>query len=403
VHFNCHNQELVPFGPAGVRTFIEALLIAGTSAEDALAASFCLCRFALLPSFQFKAGCAFLEGSTLVSVSLALGCHLPSASALLCCSTIPQQTRTQAPPLLKESHPTPLHSEYGKTPAGDMHQLLAHLFLNPHAPPRRPLPLSRIYESGKPPAGDVLKLLGGAAGGVQALVAMLGLPFCSGSEAAAKLLGALAQNIAGLAAKIAHHGELRCSPPAASTAAKLLFRPSHQMCHRSLNVFSSGAHILLHLALAAPGRETLPAAPSGVHSLIVHPAHCQVLAFFWMQTPRPTKTRRRHGGAAAPPRRSPSPRSSPPRPHRGATLQWHPLSCSQNVLKEAGPLPVECSPQRVAVDLHVCRQHRGWQPASRQHTRCFWQGTMTVYLTPGQGTGAGGRGRGPPVRHATSR
>lgn len=65
----------------------------------------------------------------------------------------------------------------------------------------------RIYESGKPPAGDVLKLLGGAAGGVQALVAMLGLPFCSGSEAAAKLLGALAQNIAGLAAKIAHHGE----------------------------------------------------------------------------------------------------------------------------------------------------------------------------------------------------
>jgi len=299
VHFNCHNQELVPFGPAGVRTFIEALLIAGTSAEDALAASFCLCRFALLPSFQFKAGCAFLEGSTLVSVSLALGCHLPSASALLCCSTIPQQTRTQAPPLLKESHPTPLHSEYGKTPAGDMHQLLAHLFLNPHAPPRRPLPLSRIYESGKPPAGDVLKLLGGAAGGVQALVAMLGLPFCSGSEAAAKLLGALAQNIAGLAAKIAHHGELRCSPPAASTAAKLLFRPSHQMCHRSLNVFSSGAHILLHLALAAPGRETLPAAPSGVHSLIVHPAHCQVLAFFWMQTPRPTKTRRRHGGAGA--------------------------------------------------------------------------------------------------------
>lgn len=44
VHFNCHNQELVPFGPAGVRTFIEALLIAGASAEDALAASFCLCR-----------------------------------------------------------------------------------------------------------------------------------------------------------------------------------------------------------------------------------------------------------------------------------------------------------------------------------------------------------------------
>ena len=35
---------------------------------------------------------------------------------------------------------------------------------------------------------------------------MLSLPFCSGSEAAAKLLGALAQNIAGLAAKIAHHG-----------------------------------------------------------------------------------------------------------------------------------------------------------------------------------------------------
>lgn len=44
MHFNCHNQELVPFGPAGVRTFIEALLIAGASAEDALAASFCLCR-----------------------------------------------------------------------------------------------------------------------------------------------------------------------------------------------------------------------------------------------------------------------------------------------------------------------------------------------------------------------
>ena len=54
----------------------------------------------------------------------------------------------------------------------------------------------------------MLRLLGGAAGGVQALVAMLGLPFCSGSEAAAKLLGALAQNIAGLAAKVSHHGAL---------------------------------------------------------------------------------------------------------------------------------------------------------------------------------------------------
>jgi len=107
VHFNCHNQELAPFTADQIRAFIEALLIAGASAEDALAASFCLLR---------------------------------------------------------------------------------------------------IYEAGKPPAGEVLRLLAGAGGGVQALVAMMGLQFCSGSEAAARLLGALSQNISGMAARIAHHG-----------------------------------------------------------------------------------------------------------------------------------------------------------------------------------------------------
>lgn len=72
----------------------------------------------------------------------------------------------------------------------------------------------RIYESGKPPAGEVLRLLAGAGGGLQALVAMMGLQFCSGSEAAARLLGALSQNISGQAARIAHHG----APPAPRAA-----------------------------------------------------------------------------------------------------------------------------------------------------------------------------------------
>ncbi len=44
MHFNCHNQELAPFTSEQIRAFIDALLIAGASAEDALAASFCLLR-----------------------------------------------------------------------------------------------------------------------------------------------------------------------------------------------------------------------------------------------------------------------------------------------------------------------------------------------------------------------
>lgn len=44
VHFNCHNQELTPFRPAGISLVIEKLLVGCDTTEDALAAAFCLLR-----------------------------------------------------------------------------------------------------------------------------------------------------------------------------------------------------------------------------------------------------------------------------------------------------------------------------------------------------------------------
>ena len=46
VHFNCHNQELTPFRPAGIALVIEKLLVGCDTTEDALAAAFCLLRCA---------------------------------------------------------------------------------------------------------------------------------------------------------------------------------------------------------------------------------------------------------------------------------------------------------------------------------------------------------------------
>ena len=49
VHFNCHNQELPPFRPAGIALVIEKLLVGCDTTEDALAAAFCLLRCAQPP------------------------------------------------------------------------------------------------------------------------------------------------------------------------------------------------------------------------------------------------------------------------------------------------------------------------------------------------------------------
>ena len=46
MHFNCHNQELTPFRPAGIALVIEKLLVGCDTTEDALAAAFCLLRCA---------------------------------------------------------------------------------------------------------------------------------------------------------------------------------------------------------------------------------------------------------------------------------------------------------------------------------------------------------------------
>ena len=51
MHFNCHNQQLTPFRPAGIALVIEKLLVGCAPIEDALAAAFCLLRHAAaLPS-----------------------------------------------------------------------------------------------------------------------------------------------------------------------------------------------------------------------------------------------------------------------------------------------------------------------------------------------------------------
>lgn len=51
VHFNCHNQELTPFRPAGIALVIEKLLVGCDTTEDALAAAFCLLR-CVRPGFK---------------------------------------------------------------------------------------------------------------------------------------------------------------------------------------------------------------------------------------------------------------------------------------------------------------------------------------------------------------
>ena len=53
---------------------------------------------------------------------------------------------------------------------------------------------------------QTLKLIAAGFGSVGALVRLLSIPFCSGTEAAVKLLGGLAQNVAGMAVEIANAG-----------------------------------------------------------------------------------------------------------------------------------------------------------------------------------------------------
>jgi len=55
---------------------------------------------------------------------------------------------------------------------------------------------------------QTLKLIAAGFGSVSALVRLLSIPFCSGTEAAVKLLGGLAQNVAGMAVEIANAGAL---------------------------------------------------------------------------------------------------------------------------------------------------------------------------------------------------
>ena len=58
-----------------------------------------------------------------------------------------------------------------------------------------------------PAKPQVLELIASGFGSVGALVSLLSVPFCSGLEAATKPLGALAQNIAGVAVEIVRQGE----------------------------------------------------------------------------------------------------------------------------------------------------------------------------------------------------
>lgn len=56
---------------------------------------------------------------------------------------------------------------------------------------------------------QVLELLASGFGSVGALVSLLSVPFCSGLESAVKLLGALAQNIAGVAVEVVRQGTFK--------------------------------------------------------------------------------------------------------------------------------------------------------------------------------------------------
>ena len=67
----------------------------------------------------------------------------------------------------------------------------------------------RIHEAAQaaqPGNQQTLKLIAAGFGSVGALVRLLSIPFCSGTEAAVKLLGGLAQNVAGMAVEIANAG-----------------------------------------------------------------------------------------------------------------------------------------------------------------------------------------------------
>lgn len=75
----------------------------------------------------------------------------------------------------------------------------------------------------------MLELIAAASGSVGALIRLLGVPFCSGLEAAVKLLGALAQNVDDMAVEIVRKGR-RATPvindfkliPSASGCASLI-------------------------------------------------------------------------------------------------------------------------------------------------------------------------------------
>ena len=59
---------------------------------------------------------------------------------------------------------------------------------------------------GQPANVQTLKLIASGFGSVAALVRLLNVPFCSGTEAAVKLLGGMAQNVAGMAVEVAREG-----------------------------------------------------------------------------------------------------------------------------------------------------------------------------------------------------
>ena len=75
------------------------------------------------------------------------------------------------------------------------------------------MPRCRIHEASirasRQPGtnSEALELIAGVYGCVHALAGLLSVPYCSGQEAAVKLLGGLAQNIAGMAVEIVREGE----------------------------------------------------------------------------------------------------------------------------------------------------------------------------------------------------
>lgn len=68
--------------------------------------------------------------------------------------------------------------------------------------------IHEAYQSAaqQPSNPQVLELIACGSGSVGALIRLLGVPFCSGLEAAVKLLGALAQNVDEMAVEVVRKG-----------------------------------------------------------------------------------------------------------------------------------------------------------------------------------------------------